>query len=197
MTGHFLPLAPKAPKNGGGRRAGASASAGGLADAGGSGPRSAPQRVVGGDGQRSDKPPPRAAAAAATASDAGWQTGGKGKGGGKGEPAGGKGRRDDAKGGDKGRAQPPASGGHGCWLCDWVGRKGPATPQSLSTHVAHKHGDAPHAPGDDRRAWRAKLDWGVAEVARHTGLSPGDPGWHIGLHQGAGKRGRGGAARRR
>ncbi len=203
MTAHFLFRAPPVTKNGGGRRDGAAAPGGGPAS-GGQQPAQS-RRDVGGTGA--------AQAAAAAASSA---KGGKGgKGGGKGRPPGGhddyddpswsggkgkgkgtrgdggKARRRDDRGSDGDSTRAAGSAGHSCWVCSWSGKKGPATPQSLATHVAYKHGEAPYGPGEDKAAWEAKRQWSVQEVARRAKSRPGEAGWHIGQHQGAGRRGRG------
>ena len=59
--------------------------------------------------------------------------------------------------------RPPVDGDGGfrCWECAFVGQ----TVGGLSSHAACKHGAAPHAPGGDRAAWKAKCAWAAAEAA--------------------------------
>ncbi len=189
MAEHFRPLVPPPPKppaqrpdpkNGGGRRDGAGAPRGGRADD---------------DQPRAAAPPGAAAAAAAAAAQKGGKGGGKG-----GPPGGGKGRRadDPPKGPPAGKGggyddehHGAQQGGHTCWVdgCGWAGKNGAATPQSLATHVAYKHGDAPHRPepgGGRSAAWTAKQQWATQQVSRQVNVRPGEPRWHVGNHVGAG-----------
>ena len=157
----------------------------------------------GGSGRAQSPPRAAAAAAAAAARKGGRGEGGtapaSGKGGrGPGGPpfygdyGGGKGRySDDAKGGKGGtRAARRRAGDAGenpvkCCEpgCPYRGK----TPQCVAGHHAYKHGSAPFSPQElSKEEWEEKRQRSTDAVVKATGVRPGEPGWHIGNHVGAG-----------